>query len=114
MKMVSPRPVEASEPHLRYVWPIEEDEDGEAVADMLRPLPHACIRWDGDARIRRGLFAEPPTGSGRAVELLGLKLPGTTVTDINKREVCMLLRRRTMELSGCTWAVSVGSTSGEA
>jgi hypothetical protein len=45
---------------------------------------------NSDARIRRVLFAEPATGSGRAVELLGLKLPGITVTDINKREVCML------------------------
>jgi CRISPR-associated protein Csb2 len=249
IKMVSPRPLEASEPHVRYVWPLEEGEDGEGVAAMLRPLSHCLysLGWgvdmayadleletdvgsdgwqewvpsrtkgkqlpvpvpgfledleatyarfkartsgkgvdtdtrpavyqlqryarrdelvmpsvtfslltvDGeslskgwhdamkisawmrhaaaealrgeafgedvdsyvlghtpkqsdashrmsfvplpsighpnsDGRTRRVLFAEPPTGSGRAVELLGFKLPGTTLTDVNKREVCML------------------------
>jgi CRISPR-associated protein Csb2 len=60
MKTVIPKSIEADQPHLRYVWPLPDNED-HAIVDSLQPLADClyALGWGVDMAYARLEVTEP-------------------------------------------------------
>jgi len=61
MKEVAPKGIEAPAPHVRYIWPLNNDEDGESIVRFLMPAAYCLysLGWGIDmAYADSGLISE--------------------------------------------------------